>query len=224
VKNNNIKKGIFTALLLASPLTMAGTQYPAADFKPTVVYQDSDYQHQSSSTSAASASFGEKAADDKNYPAATFKPQVLFQDSDYKHTSKSANNNSIPLAVWEEAVEEQRADVAAEASDAENEDSMNVLFALMILAGAAFLYRKKGNCGKKSKATAKNTDGLTGVAKYLQNKAPKLSGVAAYLESKQSAPKSGVAKYVAKKAVSNRQAAIDNATGVEKYMRNQKRG
>ena len=205
---------------------MAGTQYPAADFKPTVVYQDADYQHQSSGNTTSSASFGEKAAADSNYPAATFKPQVLFQDSDYKHTSKSANKNSIPLAVWEEAVEEQRADVATEAAEAEaeNEDSMNVLFALMILAGAAFLYRKKGNCGKKSKATAKNADGLTGVAKYLQNKAPKLSGVAAYLENKQSAPKSGVAKYVAKKAVSNRQAAIDNATGVEKYMRNQKRG
>jgi hypothetical protein len=51
VKKNNVKKGIFTALLLASPFVTAGTQYPASDFQPKVVYQDESYQHQSSGSS-----------------------------------------------------------------------------------------------------------------------------------------------------------------------------
>jgi len=225
VKKNIIKKGIFTALLLASPFVTAGTQYPAADFQPKVVYQDKDYQHQGSASSSASASVGEKAKADANYPAATFQPEVVYHDKGYKHNAGASASKSIPLAMWEEKVEE--AIEAKYADEVAEESSLNPLFAILILGVAAFLFTKKPK-GTAKPARSKHTssahvpsaDGLSGVAKYLEKKSPKLSGVAKYLEANQPAPKSGVAKYVARKVVAAKQAASEKATGVEKYIRN----
>ena len=225
MKKNNVKKGIFTALLLASPLVTAGTQYPAADFQPKVVYQDKDYQHQGSGASNASASVGEKAKADANYPAATFQPKVVYQDKDYKHNAGASTSKSIPLAMWEERVEEVAEAKYADDADAE-ESSLNPLFAILVLGVAVFLFRKKSKGPAKPKKTVassvavRSADGLSGVAKYLEKKSPKLSGVAKYLEANQPAPKSGVTKYVARKIVAAKQAASAKATGVEKYIRN----
>ncbi len=228
MKKNNIKTGLLTALLLASPLISAGTDYPASDFQPKVVYQDNDYQHQSSQSSsanAASTSLGEKAAADENYPAATFQPEVLYHDKDYKHHSGAvATNNSIPLAMWtekvEEAIEEKYADKANE-----EESSLNFLFIVAILVCAVFLFRNKASVSvAKTSASTSVSTGQTGVQKYLEKKAPKLSGVAKYIEKHQPAPKSGVAKYVAKKIVASKKAAAEKTTGVEKYLRKHSRG
>jgi hypothetical protein len=224
VKKNNIKKGIFTALFLASPLVMAGNDYPAADFQPKVLFQDADYKHEGSSFNSSAATLGEKTKPDANYPAATFQPEVLYHDTEYKHKKVDINNESITLAVWTEKVEEEAAETAA----ASEESSMNPLFAIVVLGVAGFLYSKKSKGTNETKGQAKSSaesaSGLTGVAKYLQSKAPKLSGVAKYLEANQPTPKSGVAKYVAKKIVEQKKAAANKTTGVEKYMRNQNRG
>ncbi len=224
MKNNNIRKGIFTALLLASPFVTAGVKYPAADFQPKVVYQDKDYQHESSSSAGASTSFGETAKEDSNYPAATFKPEVLYRDKDYKHSTSIEKSKSIPLAMWTEKVEEVTAETSSNAVTTNEESSVNPLFAIVVLAVAAFLFRQKASGGSTSntqQTNVANSDGLTGVAKYLQNKTPKLSGVAKYLEANQPAPKSGVAKYVAKKVVAAKRAAAENVSSVEKYVRRQ---
>jgi len=214
---------------------MAGNDYPAADFQPKVLFQDADYKHEGSSSNSSAATLGEKTKPDANYPAATFQPEVLYHDTEYKHKKVDINNESITLAVWTEKVEEE----AAEAAAAGEESSMNPLFAIVVLGVAGFLYSKKSKGTAKTKGQAKSggffskrkakssnesNDGLTGVAKYLQSKAPKLSGVAKYLEANQSTPKSSVAKYVAKKIVEQKKAAANKTTGVEKYMRNQNRG
>jgi len=212
VKKNNLKKGIFTALLLVSSVVSAGEKYPAADFQPKVVFQDSEYKHSGATTSSA-ASFGEKAADDSNYPAATFKPQVLFQDTEYKHNTKVSNTPNTAQAASSSSSSADVADTVEASEDAD----MTPLFGLIILAAAVFLYRKK----VASKTATNNIpEGPTGVAKYIQNKAPKISGVAKYLEANQPTPKSGVAKYVAKRVVEAKRAAAEKTTGVEKYMRN----
>ena len=230
MKNNNLKKGLFTALLLASPLVTAGTQYPAADFQPKVVYQDESYQHQSSgSSSSASSSSSAKASPDANYPAATFQPEVLFIDEGYKHSAGTVVSKSASLKRSTAAVEDSAATEAADDS------SMNPLFAIVVLGVAGFLYTKqtKGTAKPKKAVAAKrrtnsgdfrDADGVSGVAKYLQNKVPKLSSVDKYLEANQTAPKSGVAKYVARRVVAAKKAASEKVTGVEKYMRNQNRG
>lgn len=236
VKKNNIKKGIFTALLLASPFVTAGTQYPAADFQPKVVYQDESYQHQGSesSSSTSNSSSSEKSQADANYPAATFQPEVLYIDKDYKHNAgpTATASKSVPLKKSTEkvayAVEENK-------TAAEESSSMNPLFAIVVLGVAFFLYSKQSKGTAKPKEAVvsrrqtnsgnfRNANGASGVAKYLQNKVPKLSSVDKYLQANQSAPKSGVAKYVARRVVAAKQAASEKVTGVEKYMRNQNRG
>jgi len=222
VKKNNIKKGIFIALFLASPLVMAGNDYPASDFQPKVLFQDTDYKHEGdSSSNSSAASLGETTKPDANYPAAAFQPEVLYHDTEYKHKKTDINNESIPLAVWSEKVEEEAASEAAE-----TESSISPLFAIVVLGIAGFLYSKKSKETAKGSAKSSNESdgGLTGVAKYLQSKAPKLSGVAKYLEANQPTPKSSVAKYVAKKVVEQKKAVANKTTGVEKYMRNQNRG
>ncbi|OQK17357.1 hypothetical protein AU255_05595 [Methyloprofundus sedimenti] len=233
MKKNNIKKGIFTALLLASPFVTAGTQYPAADFQPKVVYQDESYQHQSSESSNATSnsSSSEKSKADANYPAATFQPEVLYIDKDYKHNAGSIPSKSVPLKKSTEKV----AYAAEENKAVAEESSMNPLFAIVVLGVAFFLYSKQSKGTAKPKKTVvsrrqthsgnfRNANGDSGVAKYLQNKVPKLSSVDKYLQANQSAPKSGVAKYVARRVVAAKQAASEKVTGVEKYMRNQNRG
>ncbi len=218
-----MKKGIFIALLLASPFVTAGTEYPAADFQPKVLYQDTSYQHEeaASSSASSSASFGTKSRADANYPAATFQPEVLFHDTEYKHNDGAASSKSAPLAAWTEK-ETEVADIAVSEAKAD-EASINPLFAIVILGVAGFLFANKPKRSKSKSKKAKKatfTEGLTGVAKYLEAKAPKLSGVAKYLELNQPAPKSGVAKYVARKVVAAKKAASEKTTGVEKYVRN----
>ncbi len=210
VKKNNLKKGIFTALLLASSVVTAGTKYPAADFQPKVVYQDSSYEH-SSSSSKSTVDFGEKAKDDSNYPAATFKPQVLFADESYKHNTKVSN---VANSAGESSVSNTENADSSEASA--SGESVSPILALIILAVAVFLFRKKS--GLKA-SSGGDSSKLTGVAQYLKNKAPKISGVTKYLEKHQPTPKSGVAKYVARRLVEVKKAAAEKTTGVEKYMR-----
>jgi len=40
VKKINLTKGVFAVLLLASTAAVAETEYPAADFKPAILFQD----------------------------------------------------------------------------------------------------------------------------------------------------------------------------------------
>lgn len=225
---------MFTALLLASPFVTAGTQYPAADFQPKVVYQDTEYQHQGSesSSSVTSAPLGEKAQADSNYPAATFQPEVLYQDTEYKHddrgiTSAAASSTSVATSTGSTST---KGSSSVDDGVVSEEASMNPLFAIVVLAVAGFLYSKKTKgttkpkkrmAASRSRVLAAGSDGadLTGVAKYLAEKSPSLTGVAKYLEQSNASPKSGVAKYVAKKVVAAKKMSSKKVTGVEKYMR-----
>ena len=90
----------------------------------------------------------------------------------------------------------------------------------------------------------RDPSGLTGVAKYLDNQEAVLlasinaneqanqepvqlvSGVARYLESREHSPTSGVAKYVLRQALAEKQKKQTlkevEVTGVEKYLKNKK--
>ena len=96
MKKNNLTRGAFTLLLLASTVAGADQQYPAADFQPEVLYQDSDYIAKKSpltATAKAPASAPEATSGapegtnyDSKYPAAHFQPEVLYHDPNYKHS------------------------------------------------------------------------------------------------------------------------------------------
>jgi hypothetical protein len=229
VKKNNLTRGAFAALLLASTVASADQQYPAADFQPEVLYQDSDYIAKNSPSTAkakAPASPAKTTSEivesnevDSRYPAANFQPEVLYTDPNYKH------NEPVKTTVSKEEagskpVESQSA--SATAVSKEESSMQNYLIGLVILAVVGFyFFKKQGTTTVKKKAPspARTSSALTGVSKYLNKVSG--TGVSRYLEKHVKSPTAttGVAKYMAKKAVSAKTTAAQAATGVEKYMR-----
>lgn len=242
VKINNLTNGLVVALLLASPVVGADTQYPAADFEPKVIYQDAEYIGQNKSASAEVSTKQAKPADvDSQYPAADFEPKVLYKDADYK---KSTATGSSSVSEGVAAVSEKRTitgsssasesaatdDVAASGVEkVEDESMLSYLLGLGVfaVAGYAFL-RKREPKVKTSSSTpvySGHMSGLSGVARYIRkHNLSAVTGVARYLESqvvsaKDAAVSSGVEKYLEKQAKSAQEKAAQAGTGVEKYMR-----
>ncbi len=234
MKKNNLTRGAFAVLLLASTVAGADQQYPAADFQPEVLYQDADYIAKNSPTTAtkapvakavkAPAAAPESTDNDSKYPAANFQPEVLYNDPNYKKSEsvKAAVSKKEVASSSAEKSESQDVSESVSASEASEEVSMSsYLIGLVALALAGFYFFKRrsgATVQKKSSAPVKTAYSLTGVAKYLN----KISGtgVSRYLEKNvKSVSATGVAKYMAKQAVSTKETAGKAATGVEKYMR-----
>jgi hypothetical protein len=223
VKISKLTNGLLVSLLLSVSVVEAENKYPATDFQPKVVYQDTDYKHSGSSSASSSSnkkSTGEVSVADSNYPAANFQPEVLYQDKGYKHSKGNVGNAAS--TEYASGSSEQSTEGQAEESS-----SLNLTIGLAILAFAGFIFYSKST--KKAKPAKRRTvaaskpvveasgDAVSGVAKYLESKVgTKPSGVAKYLEDRDSSPVSGVAKYVAKQKVSARLASV---TGVEKYLK-----
>ena len=232
MKKNNLTRGAFALLLLASMAAGADQKYPAADFQPEVLYQDSDYIAKNSpsattdkanaSTPKATSSAAASKEVDSKYPAADFQPEVLYHDPNYKPTQ------SVKATVSKEAVgsEPEESQSGAPATVKKEESSMSsYLIGLVVLALAGFYFfknRSTATVQKKALAPAKTPYALTGVAKYLNKVSG--TGVSRYLEkqvkSASTSATTGVAKYMAKQqAASPKATAAKAATGVEKYMR-----
>ena len=227
MKKNNLTRGAFALLLLASTAASADQQYPAADFQPEVLYQDTDYIAKNSpstakapeSTAKATSSAAEGNDVDSKYPAANFQPEVLYHDPSYKPTV-SVKAPVSKQVVGSEAAESQR-EVPAVVKKEETSMS-GYLIGLVVLALAGFYFfksRSTATVQKKAPAPAKTSYALTGVAKYLNKVSG--TGVSRYLEKqvKSATAATGVAKYMAKQAASPKTTAAKAATGVEKYMR-----
>ena len=222
MKISKLTNGLLVSLLLSASVVEAESKYPATDFQPKVVYQDSDYKHSSSAPSSSSASVGEVSVADPDYPAANFQPEVLYKDDSYKHT-KGNEGKTIRTEFIKHFAEEQleKAESTSESS------SMSLILGLGILAVAGFVFYSK-NAKKTAPAKRKpapraaaavvsSSDGaVSGVDKYLETKVgEKPSGVSKYLDERNTSV-SGVSKYVAKRKVSARLASV---TGVEKYLK-----
>jgi hypothetical protein len=225
VNKNNLTRYAFAGLLLASTVASADQQYPAADFQPEVLYQNSDYIAKNSpQKTATKAASSESAAivHDEKYPAADFRPEVLYHDPNYKHIEsvKAASSKAVHSSSSENENVSESVNVSApEAS--EDVSMSNYLIGLVVLALAGFYFFKRRSVAtvqKKASEPAKRNYSMTGVAKYLN----KISGtgVSRYLEKNvKSVSATGVAKYMAKQAASTKDTAGKAATGVEKYMR-----
>jgi len=225
VKINNLTNGLVATLLLASPIVGAETQYPAADFKPKVVYQDAEYISQNKPASAAASTTKpvKSAEVDSKYPAADFEPKVLYKDADYKPSTITKSSSAAERVTTD--------DVAVTGVEKVEEESMlSYLLGLAVfaVAGYAFL-RKREPKVKSSSGTpvySGHISGLSGVARYLRkHNMSAVTGVARYLESQVVSAKdavvvSGVEKYLEKQAKSVKEKAAQAGTGVEKYMRN----
>lgn len=221
MKINNLTNGLVATLILASPMVGAETEYPAADFKPKVIYQDeASVSGQSKSAPAKELAKQEKSAEiDSKYPAADFEPKVLYKDADYKPSKFTGTPSASESATT--------ADSALNVSvKVEEQSMMSYLLGLVVFAVAGYIFfgkREKEAKVSASTAYSAHVSGLSGVARYLRkHNMVAATGVARYLESqvvseKETEATSGVEKYLEKQAKSAKEQA---ATGVEKYMRN----
>ncbi|MCK5120507.1 MAG: hypothetical protein KAQ91_00915 [Methylococcales bacterium] len=222
MKISKLTKGLLVSLLLSAAVVVeaADSKYPATDFQPKVVYQDTGYKHTGSTTSSSKAKFeGEVSAADPDFPAANFEPEVLFQDKGYKHKKDTASSSSASAPATSSSV------VEAEAEAVSEESSMSLIMGLAVLAIAGFVFYSKSAkkttpvrraAARPAVATARAGEAVSGVDKYLEGRVGvKPSGVSKYLEERNTAV-SGVSKYVAKQKVSARLASV---TGVEKYLK-----
>ena len=220
MKISKLTNGLLVSLLLSASVVEAESKYPATDFQPKVVFQDSDYKHSSSAPSSSKSSVGEVSVADPDYPAANFQPEVLYSDSGYKHTKGNVSSSSSRSSS--SATEQTE---SAESSS--DDSSMSLILGLAVLAVAGFVFYNK-NAVKSSPAKRKpaaraaaavvssNAGAVSGVDKYLESKVGvQPSSVSKYLDERNSSV-SGVAKYVAKQKVSARLASV---TGVEKYLK-----
>jgi hypothetical protein len=223
VKKNNFKNSLFIALCLSSSVAGADQKYPAADFQPSVVYQDADYIAKNSESSPGSnktsSNTAVKAAADPKYPASNFEPKVVYNDPGYKQSESSASTASSVQGT--SSAESSEAD----ATSSKDGDSLSsYLIGLVLFAVVGFVLFKRRPESKSPASTrvfSKDTTGLTGVARYLNRSAG--TGVARYLEkqvkSASASAATGVAKYMAKQGASGNTTNVKAKTGVEKYMR-----
>lgn len=212
----NITNGAFAALLLASSVAGADSQYPASDFQPKVLYQDPEYKHQGTSAPASAApSTSEKSAKpaDSQYPAADFQPKVVYSDSSYKHSS------AAPSAPSSGATSESTASAAPAVKKEESNFVYLIGLAVLAFVGVIFFKKQAKPEGAASQTPSRSAaGGATGVAKYLNRKAG--TGVSRYLDQQvKSAPLTGVAKYMASQKPSSESAVSKPASRVEKYLR-----
>jgi len=223
VKRNELTKGVMAALMLTSSLAMAGSDYPAADYQPKVLYTNPEYNDSKSAPVAAPAPAAKPAAKeveaDPAFPATNFQPKVLYSDAEYKHSAAApsaakSSSSSASTTSAEAAVDVIQTEKAA------SSDFSYIGLVLLAVAGF-FIYNKKSP--KSAKGSSANdyqvASGATGVEKYLEKMGANKTGVAKYLEKQDSNPATGVAKYMAKQIVRDREAAAAKATGVEKYLR-----
>ncbi|WP_374087195.1 hypothetical protein [Methylomicrobium lacus] len=229
----NITNGAFAALLMASSVAGADAQYPASDFQPKVLYQDSEYKHQGSSSAAAAPSSAKPA--DSQYPASDFQPKVVYSDPSYKASSssetasssrpqnKSVESSSAAASQPAASAAVEEAKPAAEAKKEESNFVYLIGLAVLAFVGVVFFKKQARPEGHAAQAAARAAvGGATGVAKYLSRKAG--TGVSRYLEQQvksatASAPLTGVAKYMASQKPSAESASSKPASRVEKYLR-----
>jgi hypothetical protein len=217
VKINNLTNGLVATLLLASPIAGAETEYPAADFKPKVIYQDIDSSKSAPTKPAKSV---ESTESDSKYPAADFEPKVLYKDADYKPSKFTETSSTSERAMTGDAA-------LSSAGKVEEESMMTYLLGLVAFAVAGYVFFTKRESKAKtsgSRAYASHASGLSGVARYLRkHNMGAVTGVARYLESQVASGKgsatSSVERYLEKQAKSAKEKSAQAGTGVEKYMR-----
>jgi len=206
VKKNNLLQIAVTALLMANSFVVAaGTEYPASDFEPKVLYQDASVKSSSPAASTATVKAAPVASTpapateevfDSRYPATNFEPKVLYNDESYKHTKSAPTIHAAASA---------NESVSVAKIEKEDDSSLLLLGLVAAAAAAGFAFSK---CPKASGNTAHSSEHApreTGVARYLNARIPKVSGVSKYLE-RNTAP-TNVARYIARQNIAHKSSA-----------------
>lgn len=202
--------GLLAALLLASPLAFAESQYPAADFEPVIISRDADL-----------ISKHDQAAKDR---------EAAEQAKQAKRNQAVVAQSSAPLSA---PATDESPSTDNTPSATQSESSMdNLPVALIVFALAGFVFWSTKRPATKAQSiqydsvpVASAPTGDTGVAKYLKEleaaaRKAAGTGVTRYLKNLEAstAPKvieTGVAKYIKSTDMDSKKAS---QTGVEKYL------
>lgn len=200
MKVRNLTKSVLIALLVASPLAGAETQYPAADFQPEIIKQDAELisKHaEASKKQTASESKPAAAAVSKSEP----KKEVAVASS-----KKVEEDSNLPLILAGVAVAGAAFWFMRKGKNAPSEAMVQSqpVSAPAPTAGTTGVERYV------SSQIAAIDSNATGVSRY----------VAAMAESAPTKPQTGVARYVLSLAAteSTSTASAKQPTGVEKYV------
>lgn len=240
MKKNTLKLSIYAVMLLSSTLAIADDEFPAADFQPKVIFENSSASvaARPSSTSAPEAS-----ATDSNYPAADYQPKVLYQndaasaDSSPKKTvaeAPAAIDTEHPAADFQPKVlfsdpnhkptplkgsqsgsintptSSKATSTSATTASDSDDDGEASDYSLIGIGLLALIAVGLTRCKNICKFRAACTSDTSAPIKNNGK-----TGVANYLDRHNKNAVSGVAKYIANKAE-------NKPTGVENYLR--KRG
>ena len=207
MKVQNLTKTVLIALMIASPLASAESQYPAADFQPEIIKQDADLIAKHANASSTNTSTSSSSSNSSSSGTSSSSGSPSYQASAAPKQEESSNLPFILLGVA----------VAAGA------------FLLTRKKGTTAAPEASGGFAP---APAVSNNGASGVQNYVNNlsEAPaKLeTGVQRYVSAMpESAPqaKTGVAKYIsslpateAKPGAAAAPQVAKGATGVEKYV------
>lgn len=216
MKKNNLLQGAIVALLVASPFAAnADSQYPATDFEPKILYQDEAAKAFKPTISAPVTAPVQVApavsADDSKYPATNFEPKVLFSDENYKPAKSTPSVASVSASEYTTSA---GAVIMEQAAQKEGDNSLFLLLGALAVAGLA-----ASRCPKFAGIFSSNTvvdnevnvNRETGVARYLNARVPKVSGVTKYLE--RAGKPTNVARYIAKQNIAQKAAQNDTNRG-----------
>jgi hypothetical protein len=169
VKKINLTKGIFAVLLLVSTMAVAETEYPAADFKPAILFQDLDANKAAKQNKPSTAATSNTQSRQDDSVSAAVEPSVSST------TEEPSNSNAlIGLAVFAAAgfffFTRQPKSQGTE-SQGRRSDYVG-------LTGVARYLKETGKSAgtgvsrylDKQVVTTKGKTGSTGVAKYLRDR------------------------------------------------------
>ena len=88
MKKINLTKGVFAVLLLASTVAVAETEYPAADFKPAILFQDLDANKAAKQNKPSVAATPSVQSREESPVSTTVEPSV-------SSTTESSNLNAL---------------------------------------------------------------------------------------------------------------------------------
>ena len=202
MKVRNLTKSVLIALLVASPLAGAETQYPAADFQPEIIKQDAELisKHAEASKNETVSESKPAAAVSKSEPKKEA-PVVAVASS-----KKVEEDSTLPLILAGVAVAGAAFWFMRKGKNAPSE-AMVQSQPVSSPAPAAGTTGVERYVSSQIAAVESNA---TGVARY----------VAAMAETAPTKPQTGVAKYVLSLAAteSTSTASAKQPTGVEKYV------
>jgi hypothetical protein len=169
VKKINLTKGVFAGLLLISTVAVAETEYPAADFKPAILFQDLDANKASKQNkpSTAVTSSAQSGQEDTSV-STSVEPSV-------SSTTESSNLNAlIGLAVFAAVgffffTRQPKQGAKSQVSRSSNYSGLTGVARYLKETGKAEGTGVAKYLEKQVVATKEKT-GSTGVAKYLRDR------------------------------------------------------